>query len=338
MKILVGLSGGVDSAAAALSLLENGHEVEGAVLMMHEFSDVQGAKDVASSLGIPLHVVDMRESFDREIKEYFADEYASGRTPNPCILCNERVKFAGLLDFADKNGFNMIATGHYAHIVSLDGRITLACASDAKKDQTYMLYRLPSNILSRLVLPLANIKKEDAREMLRVAGCNFADKADSQEICFLPDGNYADFVRSVRGDFPHGSFVSEGGEVLGEHRGIVNYTVGQRKGLGIALGERMFVTEIDPVKNTVTLAPKMSGKIELLIDKAVFSGVDKSSLDDVEVLVKVRYTAPLVPARASAQDDGKVLIKTSEPVKAAPGQSAVAYDRTGRVLFGGFIL
>ena len=338
MKILVGLSGGVDSAAAALALLKNGNEVEGAVLVMHDFCDVSGAKSVADALGIPLHVIDLREMFDREVKAYFADEYAHGRTPNPCIICNEKIKFAKLLEFADEHGFDKIATGHYARVEEVGDTLTLARAGDEKKDQTYMLYRLPQSVLSRLVLPLSDMKKAEARELLRAAGCDFADKADSQEICFLPDGNYADFVRSVHGEFPNGSFVSESGEVLGEHRGIINYTVGQRKGLGIALGERMFVTAIDPVENTVTLAPKMSGKNELIIDRAVFSGTSIVPQNSLDVFIKVRYTAPLVRATATLLSDGKILLRTIDAVKAAPGQSAVAYDSQGRVLFGGIIL
>lgn len=338
MKILVGLSGGVDSAAAALSLMKEGHEVEGAVLVMHDFCDVDGAKKVADALAIPLHVIDLREPFDREVKSYFADEYAHGRTPNPCIICNEKIKFAELLRFALSNGFDKIATGHYARVESIDGRHTLARAGDEKKDQTYMLYRLSDEVLSHLILPLSDMKKSEAREMLREAGCDFADKADSQEICFLPDGNYADFVRHVHGEFPKGSFISESGELLGEHRGIINYTVGQRKGLGIALGERMFVTAIDPIENTVTLAPKMSGKHELVIDRAVFSGALPADLNNLPVLVKVRYTAPLAEVTATLLSDGKILLQATDALKAAPGQSAVAYDSQGRVLFGGIIV
>ncbi|MBQ7387258.1 MAG: tRNA 2-thiouridine(34) synthase MnmA [Clostridia bacterium] len=338
MKILVGLSGGVDSAAAALTLMKKGHDVSGAVLVMHDFCDVDGAREVAQSLGIALHVVDLRESFAQEVKRYFADEYAHGRTPNPCIICNERIKFAGLLSFADENGFDMIATGHYARVLRLGDRFTLGRAADTKKDQTYMLYRLPQNVLSRLVLPLSDMTKEQSRGLLRDAGFDFSDKPDSQEICFLPDGNYAEFVEEIYGKFPCGSFVSEDGRVLGEHRGIINYTVGQRKGLGIALGERMFVTAIDPDKNTVTLAPEMSGKREICIVNAVYSGLCEDAFDELHVLIKVRYTAPLVQASATRLSDGKILLKTYDSVKAAPGQSAVAYNADGSVLFGGIIV
>ncbi len=337
MKILVGLSGGVDSAAAALKLLRDGHEVEGAVLKMHDFSDVSGAGSVADSLGIPFHIIDMRESFSDEVKTYFADEYAHGRTPNPCIICNERIKFAGLLSFADENGFDMIATGHYAKIVRIGERFTLAVASDAKKDQTYMLYRLSQKVLSRLMLPLSDITKDISRTALRDAGFDFSEKPDSQEICFLPDGNYGAFVEQMHGKFPSGSFISEDGRVLGEHRGIIHYTVGQRKGLGIALGERMFVTAIDPERNTVTLSREMSGKTEITVENTVYSGISSDELDSREVLLKVRYTAPLVRAVATRISEDKLCFKIADGVKAAPGQSAVAYDEEGRVLFGGII-
>ncbi len=338
MKILVGLSGGVDSAAAALKLAREGHHVEGAVLLMHDFCDIKGARCVADSLGIPLHIVDLRDSFDSEVKHYFAEEYANGRTPNPCIICNEKIKFSGLLAFADEHGFDMIATGHYARVTRIGDRFTLSCAADSKKDQTYMLYRLPQSVLARLLLPLSEWTKEDSRGLLRDGGFDFAEKPDSQEICFLPDGDYAAFVEGIYGKFPHGSFVSESGEVLGEHSGIINYTVGQRKGLGIALGERMFVTELDPVKNTVTLAPKMSGKQDFCIDRVVYSGICEDTPSELDVLIKVRYTAPTVAAHATRLADGRVALHTNEGVKAARGQSAVAYDAEGRVLFGGIIL
>lgn len=322
---------------AALKLIRSGEYVEGCALCMHEYTEIDAAREVADALGIKLNVVDCRETFDSVIRTNFVDEYSNARTPNPCILCNERVKFKMLADFALENGFDKIATGHYAHIENIDGRLTLSVASDEGKDQTYMLYRLPQRILSMLVLPLSDMTKSEVRQMLREGGYEISDKPDSQEICFLPDGNYAEYVESVRGAFPHGDFIDERGVRLGEHNGIIRYTVGQRKGLGISLGERVFVTNIDPISNTVTLSKKMSGKTEILVEDVAFMGIPECTSGELSVLVKVRYTAQPIPATVNFAADNTARISFREPVKAAPGQSAVAYDGQGRVLFGGFI-
>ena len=338
MRVLVGLSGGVDSMCAALRLIRSGEYVEGAVLRMHEYTEIDSAQSVADALGIKLNIIDCQDDFDRIIKSNFVEEYSSARTPNPCILCNERIKFARLAEFAVERGFDKIATGHYARVVSRGDRLTLAIAGDGAKDQTYMLYRLPQSILNMLILPLSDMPKEEVRRMLRDEGFEMSEKADSQEICFLPDGGYADYVESFKGTFPHGSFIDEQGKYLGEHNGIIRYTVGQRKGLGISLGERVFVTAIDPVENTVTLSREMSGKREISLTGVVCMGLDEQeSACDVSARVKVRYTASPVSAVARIQD-GEATLIFEQPVKAAPGQSAVAYDSQGRVLFGGFIV
>ncbi len=342
MKILVGISGGVDSAAAAKMLIDQGHTVEGCVLMMHKYTELQEAKRVSSDLGIALHILDARDSFENIIKKNFVQEYSRGRTPNPCILCNEKVKFRFLYDYAGGHGFDAIATGHYAEIVKVisDGevRYTVKRAGDANKDQTYMLYRLPEDILSRLILPLSNIKKEEVRKMARENSISSADREDSQEICFLPDGDHPAYIEGVLGKFEKGSFIDEEGRVLGEHKGIIRYTVGQRKGLGISLGERAFVTEIDPINNTVKLSPRYEGRSVVNLSDTVFSGIAKPKDElAVTVFVKIRYTAPLAEAVAIIHDDGTAELRFNSPVKAAPGQSAVAYDGEGRVLFGGII-
>ena len=337
MRVLVGLSGGVDSMCAALRLIRSGEYVEGCALCMHEYTEIDAARKVADALGIKFNVVDCRCAFDSVIRTNFVDEYSNGRTPNPCILCNERVKFKMLADFAEENGFDKIATGHYAHVEELDGRLTLSVASDEGKDQTYMLYRLPQRILSMLLLPLADMTKSDVRRILRDGGYGISDKPDSQEICFLPDGNYAEYVEGVRGSFPHGDFIDESGLRLGEHKGIIRYTVGQRKGLGISLGERVFVTNIDPVANTVTLSRKMSGNSEILVSDLAFMGISEDMCDGTEVFVKVRYSAKPIAAKVHLLSNNTARITFDTPVKAAPGQSAVAYDEQGRVLFGGFI-
>ena len=336
MKILVGLSGGVDSAYAALDLVKKGHDVCGAVLKMHRYTETDAALHVAEQIGIPCVVIDCTELFDRIVKEDFAKEYASARTPNPCIICNERVKFASLRDFAVENGYDRIATGHYARITEYAGRRTFGAAVDTRKDQSYMLYRLPEDIMNMLILPLSEVTKSEVRAALATAGIDIAEKPDSQEICFLPNGGYADFVEQRCGKFLPGSFISDAGEVLGEHKGIIHYTVGQRKGLGISLGERMFVSHINADENTVTLSKEMSGKRDVILNYPVFMGLRAAVQDPIRVYVKVRYTAPLVPASATFEGDS-VILAFDEPVKAAPGQSAVAYSCDGILLFGGII-
>lgn len=342
MKILVGLSGGVDSACAASRLISMGHEVEGCVLVMHEHTDVMAAREVATSLCIPFHEVHCENSFNIIIKANFVDEYIAGRTPNPCIICNEKVKFAKLYEYAMERGFDAIATGHYAKVVKISGddglRYALASAEDTVKDQTYMLYRLPQHILSKLVLPLAEGKKDEVRQETREKGISASDRADSQEICFLPDGNHKGYIESVKGPSLPGDFVDEEGRVLGTHKGIINYTVGQRKGLGIALGERMFVTEISLEKNTVTLSPRMTGNSKVRISDMVFSGMAIPDEEvELELYVKIRYSAKLQKAIAKVKPDRTGLLCFDQPVKAAaPGQSAVLY-LDGVVLAGGFI-
>ena len=336
MKILVGISGGVDSAYAAKKLMLEGHDVEGAVLIMHQHTEVDAAREAAESVGIKLHEIDCTAAFE-EIKKNFVNEYINARTPNPCIICNERVKFRILYDFAMANGFDAIATGHYARLVESEGRYALAMPEDSRKEQTYMLYRLPQEILSKLVLPLAEGTKSEIRSMAEEQGISAANREDSQEICFLPDGNHTEYIESVAGKCPEGDFVDSQGKILGRHKGIIHYTVGQRKGLGISLGERAFVTEIDPITNRVTLSPNMAGKDTVELSDVVYSGMP-SPAEETEVTldVKLRYTAPLVKATAHLYPDGRATLTLASPQKFAPGQSAVLY-RDGVVMLGGLI-
>ncbi len=342
MKILVGMSGGVDSACAAKLLKDAGHSVVGASLIMHEYGESEAAAAACSDLGMEFCEIDVSNSFNLIIKNNFIYEYSHGRTPNPCILCNERVKFRHLYDYAIENGFDAIATGHYAGVVRLDDasgqRYAIRMSEDRRKDQSYMLYRLPEDILSRLVLPLSGYKKDEIRTYARNNGISAADRPDSQEICFLPNGGHADYIESVLGDFPHGNFIDESGRILGKHKGIIRYTVGQRKGLGISLGDRAFVTNIDPLNNTITLSSEFCGRKEVHLSDTVFSGLAKPDREiTVKAFVKIRYTAPLASAEALLRSDGTALLKFDEPVKAAPGQSAVLYDESGVVLVGGII-
>ena len=341
MRILLGLSGGVDSAYAAKKLMQDGHCVEGAVLLMHEHTEIDAAALAAQELSIKLHVIDATDEFNRIVKENFVSEYLSARTPNPCIICNERVKFKFLYDFAMKEGFDAIATGHYAKVTKIcdqfGQRYAISQAEDTKKDQSYMLYRLPQKILSTLVLPLGDTTKLDVRKEAKSRSLSAADRRDSQEICFLPDGNYAEYIESVRGPSKKGDFIDEKGNILGTHNGIIRYTVGQRKGLGISLGSRVFVTEINPDDNTVTLSGEPKGKSEIFISDPVFSGVTPKMLSNpIKARVKIRYSAPLVEAECRLLSDGRISLKFDAPLRAAPGQSAVAYiDKS--VAFGGII-
>ena len=340
MKILVGISGGVDSAYTAKKLLEEGHFVEGAVLVMHEHTEVSAAREAAESVGIKLHEIDCQTPFN-QVKENFASEYVKGRTPNPCIICNERVKFKYLYDFAMKNGFDAIATGHYAKIEKLEDeksvRYALAIAEDVKKDQTYMLYRLGQDVLSHLVLPLSEGKKTEIREEAEKKGISAAKRSDSQEICFLPQGNYTEYIESVCGKCDKGSFIDEKGCYLGEHKGIIHYTVGQRKGLGIALGERVFVTDINANENTVTLSKEYPGDKCVKVKDVIYSGIaEPTEATTIRVKVKLRYSAPLVSATACLYPDKTAEITLDEQQRFSPGQSAVLYV-DNRVICGGFI-
>ncbi len=339
MRILLGMSGGVDSTYAASLLLSSGHSVEGAVIVMHEYTELAAAEEAASSLGIPLHVIDARELFADQVKADLVSEYAAARTPNPCIICNERVKLRVLYDYAMEHGFDKIATGHYASVgpYGEEGRMALKLAEDTKKDQTYMLYRLPREILSSIVFPLAEGDKEGVRRAAREKNLSSADKKDSQEICFLPNGDHAGYIESVLGKLPGGNFVDENGNILGTHKGIIHYTVGQRKGLGISLGERAFVTDIDPVTRNITLSPSHRGVKTVELSNVVFSGAARpESARELTADIKLRYTAPLVSARVMLYPEGRAVLRFENEVKAAPGQSAVIY-RDGVVLAGGFI-
>lgn len=337
MKVLLGMSGGLDSTYAARVLLDAGHTVEGAVLVMHDYTETHEARESAASLGIPLHEIDCREGFDRDVVLPFCASYLAGKTPNPCILCNERVKLHYLFCAMRELGFDRIATGHYARIVEKDGRYAICRAHDARKDQSYVLYRLSQEVLAHLLTPLSDYEKGNVRALAAAHGLAAAEREESMEICFLPSGDYPAYIASRLGAPDAGDFVDTSGRVLGRHRGILHYTVGQRKGLGIALGERMFVSHIDPVTNAITLSRDAErGTRTFTVSDLVFSGIRPQSEGEGRFAVKLRYLAPPVPATVSF-DDGHVSVLLDDPASAVtPGQSAVFYDGD-RVAFGGFI-
>ena len=338
MKILLGMSGGLDSTYAALKLLREGHSVEGAVLVMHEHTDTSSAEAAALSLGIPCHVIDCKKEFQDSVVSNFISEYLAGRTPNPCIICNSEVKFRFLLKYARENGFDGIATGHYAKIVRKEARYAVAMANDPKKDQSYMLWRLSQDILSSLSFPLAEDTKQDVRAAAKDVGLYAADKEESQEICFVPDGDYASYIESVCGPSKKGSFVAKDGKILGEHNGIIRYTVGQRKGLGIAFGSRVFITDINPVDNTITLSDVDEKCSEFFVSDIIFSGITEPRVGEkVRLRVKIRYLAPPAECTLEYLGGGRGAVILDQPQRAlTPGQSAVFYDGSCLVA-GGFI-
>ncbi len=348
-KILVGMSGGLDSTYAALYLKQCGAVVSGAVLRMGEETELSEARRAAEEVGIPLHIIDARDAFETHVKAYFAASYAKGETPNPCIECNRHVKIALLCDLAASMDCDYVCTGHYAHIAkdAETGRYYVARAEDAKKDQSYVLWQLTQTQLAMLVTPLAHMEKEEIRRAAVAAGLTAAVAKESQDICFLPDGDYVSFVQSRMGAFPEGDFVDEDGAVVGRHKGIIRYTVGQRKGLGIALGKPVFVTRIDGESNTVHLAMAGGefGGACTVADLHFQKLAEDTVLDGMRVRVKVRYAAPLANATVyeeRAADGVRCLhVIFDTPQRAVtPGQSAVFYDAEGgnALLFGAKIV
>ncbi len=344
MRILLGMSGGLDSTYSALKLKEEGHTVEGAVLLMHEFTELDGAIQAAKNVDIPIHVIDCKEEFKNKVISDFLYNYRRGRTPNPCIICNSEIKFIFLFDYAQKNGFDMIATGHYAKIVETEDaesgtvRYGIQYAADAGKDQTYMLWRLPQEVLSHLVFPLSEMSKKDVRERARSLGLSVAESKESQEICFVKDESYTDYIERCIGKSAEGDFINENGGTVGRHKGIIHYTVGQRKGLGVSLGQRMFVSDISYENNTVTLSdkPKFSSVVE--ISGIVFSSVKEMKPgEQARFMAKVRYLAPPVCCRLLYHGDNRATVYLDTPQKSVTaGQSCVLY-KDGIVALGGFI-
>ncbi len=350
-KIVVGLSGGVDSSVAAYLLKEAGHEVIGVTMQIWQdetneiqeenggccgLSAVEDARRVAQMLKIPYYVMNFRQEFKEFVIDYFAAEYMAGRTPNPCIACNRYVKWEALYHRARAIGADGIATGHYSRIVALpNGRYTLKKSVTDAKDQTYALYNLTQEQLKHTIMPVGDYSKEEIRAIAEKIGLLVANKPDSMEICFVPDDNYAGFIEDYTGrTFPEGNFVNMAGEVLGRHQGIIHYTVGQRKGLGIALGQRMFVKEIRPETNEVVLASneELFSKV-LYADRLNFMSVETIT-EPMEVTAKIRYNHKGAKAVIEQVGEDKLKVTFDEPQRAiTPGQAVVLYD--GELVVGG---
>lgn len=335
------MSGGVDSSLAAALLLEQGHEVAGITMELGDCSSeaVRDAEIVADFLGISHHVVDFRGLFQQKVIDYFFAEYAAGRTPNPCVLCNPEIKFGGLLREAARLGYDYLATGHYAGIRynEATGRYSISKGTDGGKDQAYALYRLKQEQLAHVMMPLGGWVKKDTRKEAVRRGLPVADKPESQEICFVP-GDYRDYLLRHRPELQRqGDIVDASGKVLGRHKGVAFYTVGQRKGLGIAAAEPLYVRSLDAEKNQVIVG----GNQDLFAGGLVADNLNWVAVEGlagpVRAGVRIRYGAKEAPAKLTPQPDGTVRVEFEAAQRAVtPGQSAVFYEHD-EVLGGGII-
>lgn len=353
-KVVVGMSGGVDSSVAAWLLKEQGYDVIGVTMQIWQEEDnrfmeenggccglsaVEDARRVAAKLEIPYYVMNFRKEFKEKVIDYFVDEYIHGRTPNPCIACNRYVKWESLLKRSIEIGADYIATGHYARIKELsNGRLTLRMSAASSKDQTYALYNLTQEQLRRTLMPVGGFYKDEIRAMADLAGLRIASKPDSQDICFVPDGDYASFIEKTAGKTAKpGNFVTLEGEILGRHKGIIHYTVGQRKGLGIALGYPVFVLEIRPETNEVVLGSSeesLSGCVRA--NRLNFMSVPKLT-GEKRVWAKIRYNHKGAWCTARMTGEDELVCEFEEPQRAAaPGQAVVLYD--GEYVLGGGII
>ncbi len=340
-KVLVALSGGVDSSTAAAILLGEGFDCAGVFMITHDRAQKSRAQaeEIAAELGIQLHVLDVRAEF-AEIVDYFCSEYKRGRTPNPCVLCNRQMKFGRLLNFAKSKGADFLATGHYVRVLRADGDAGLYAAVNSHKDQSYALAMIDKDVLQHVLFPMGAYSKEQTRRLAAEMGLSTAERVESQEICFVPDDDYAAFVEEHCPDIVRkGRVVDSSGNVLGEHNGIHRFTIGQRRGLGIAMGTAYYVVKIDAESNTVVLGPKA----EAMHSRLVATGVSWLMAEPVsafEAEVKIRYNSKAAGARV-LPDGNRVRVEFDEPVCAVtPGQLAVFYIREGpdkRVVGGGWI-
>lgn len=353
-KVVVGMSGGVDSSVAAYLLKEQGYDVIGVTMQIwqdesafqieHEggccgLSAVEDARRVADVLEIPYYVMNFKSDFQKNVIDYFVREYQEGRTPNPCIACNRYVKWESLLQRSMEIGADYIATGHYARIESLsNGRMAIKNSVTAKKDQTYALYNLTQDQLRRTLMPVGDYEKDRIREIAYEAGLPVANKADSMDICFVPDGDYASFVERETGQVSKsGNFVDAEGNILGRHKGIIHYTVGQRKGLNLALGYPAFVTELKPETNEVVV-----GTLEdNLYEKAYIRGINYMAeaefSEETEYLGKIRYNHPGAACHVKKLDEDFYECTFLEKQRGVtPGQALVLY-KDGVVVGGGTI-
>ena len=340
-KVMLGMSGGVDSSVAAQLLIQNEYDVAGVTLQLCEAEtdrNILDAKAVCDRLNIPHFTFDLRKEFSQYVISNFTSQYIKGKTPNPCLVCNKYIKFGEMLKIAEQNGYDKIATGHYARIKEENGRYLLLKARDESKDQSYVLYTLTQEQLSKTLFPLGEYEKKEIRAIAQSGGFINADRLDSQDICFVPDGDYAEFIEQSTGfKSVQGDYVDINGDFLGKHQGVIHYTLGQRKGLGIALGKPQFVIDKNSETNRVIL-----GDEEYLFSKEVTVGdvnfIPFDSLqNEMRVTAKLRYRHNAQPAVIIPIDENKVKMIFDEPQRAASaGQAAVFYD--GNTVVGGGII
>jgi tRNA-specific 2-thiouridylase len=353
-RVVCGMSGGVDSSATAALLIEQGFDVIGITLKLWPQDCVNRAEDkccgpqavtdarsVCHKLNIPYYLVDESADFQKHVIQYFADEYKAGRTPNPCVMCNQNLKFGRLIDRADQLGADFIATGHFARIEKSadDSRHLLKRGRDLRKDQSYFLFSLRQDQLARAIFPLGDKTKSDTREVARHCNLKTADKEESMEICFVPDNNYGGFLQQAGLATKHrGEIVDLHGHVLGHHDGIEFYTIGQRKGLGITTPKPVYVVELDAENNRVMVGDEsVLDRDEFTADRCNWHPFDKLT-EPIEVTAKIRYNHPGAPATVTPLENGKVKVKLHTPQRAiTPGQAAVFYQ-DDLVVGGGWIM
>ena len=351
-KIVIAMSGGVDSSVAASIIKEKGYQAVGISLQLWNYSesdnrfgtccsldDLADARRVAEKVGIPFYILNMEKKFKEEVVDYFISEYMQARTPIPCTLCNKKLKFDEMIQKAESFGVHRVATGHYASIVKHEsGKLLVRRGRDRWKDQSYFLFNLSQDQLSRLEFPLGEMDKNEVRERARSLGLNVADKAESHEICFIPDNDYPKFIAKQLNDdaFKQGEIVNSKGDVLGKHQGYPAFTIGQRKGLNLGgLKEPHFVTHIDPVNNRITVGTKKElERANCVVGQVTWSlDVKESTRADVQI----RYRHQSVPAKITKIDESRVRVEFDQPqISIAPGQSAVFYQEDC-VIGGGWL-
>lgn len=341
-RVLLGMSGGVDSSVAAVLLRNDGYEVVGVTLKLvpTEFGNegdvaARDAKEIADILGIEHYIISLEDEFRTNVMADFAEKYLNGKTPNPCVICNQKIKFGEMLRLADKLNCEFLATGHYAQCVfdQASGNYLLKKAPH-NKDQSYFLYTLPQETLKRVVFPLGKLTKQEVREIAQQYSLPTSSKRDSQDICFVQSGKHADFIEKLtETKCKAGNFIAESGEILGKHKGIIHYTIGQRKGLGIALGSPKFVTKINPLTDEVTLGESESlMSDELTVKNLCFT--TQITQSEFEAQVKIRFAAPPTQAKVTILGDGRAKVVFCDKQRAiTAGQSAVFYD--GDTVLGG---
>lgn len=350
-KVVVGMSGGVDSSVAAYLLKEQGYDVIGVTMQIWQdeeqaaqeenggccgLSAVDDARRAAAALEIPYYVMNFKKEFKENVIDYFVEEYQNGRTPNPCIACNRYVKWESLLQRSLSIGAEYIATGHYARVVQLEnGRYTLRRSATLAKDQTYALYNLTQEQLKRTLMPVGKYTKDEVRAIAEKINLRIANKPDSQDICFVPDGDYAAYIEEEAGvKVPEGNFVLTDGTVLGRHKGITHYTVGQRKGLGLALGYPAFVLEIRPETDEVVIGTKEESMTTQLRARNLNFMAVEDLTEPLHVFTKIRYNHKGAWCTIEKTGEDEVLCTFDEPQRAVtPGQAVVFYD--GEYVLGG---